>query len=259
MSYIYEALKRAEDERQQGAVTVRPAGQPLSFVTRPPWWVWGVLAALIANVALLVALTFSRAPSRAPAAVVAAVPLADSPVKAEPPRALETPARRGEPRSAPSSAAAVVPNRPVVTPPAEPRTVPRPIATSRVEPPAAPAAPVITRVVPPAAAPPPSVTEPPPPRERTTTVVTPSAPVAVTPVPAVAAPDSATSNGAPDLVLQVLVYSDIPSQRMVFVNGRRYVEGDPIDVETTLERITPDGAVVNRLGQRFTITDRRDR
>jgi general secretion pathway protein B len=257
MSYIYEALKRAEDERQQGAVTVRPAGRPLSFVKRPPWWVWGLLGALIANVALLVALTLSRSPSSAPSAIVAAVPLANEPAK---PTSMPAPAPRVEQRAALTTSSVTR----VAPPPAAPTAPREPARPTPVAPAAEPGRAPVTDARVPVATPAPVI--PPAPRERTATVVTPPslAPVAVAPAPAVVAPAPAavaprpiTSDAAPKLILQVLVYSDIPSQRMVFMDGRRYVEGDPIDAETTLERLTPDGAVVNRRGQRFTITDRR--
>lgn len=52
------------------------------------------------------------------------------------------------------------------------------------------------------------------------------------------------------------MYSDVPAQRMVFINGRRYGEGDTIEGGAVLERITPDGAIVNQHGQRFAISDR---
>jgi general secretion pathway protein B len=74
----------------------------------------------------------------------------------------------------------------------------------------------------------------------------------VSSIPAPAQP----SQGASPLRLQVHVYSDTPAQRMVFINGRRYGEGDRIEGGAVLERITPDGAVVNQNGQRFTISDR---
>jgi hypothetical protein len=57
--------------------------------------------------------------------------------------------------------------------------------------------------------------------------------------------------------VQVVVYSDVPAQRMVFIDGRRYAEGDKVDPETVVERITPDGAVITRRGQRFALTSGR--
>jgi hypothetical protein len=61
----------------------------------------------------------------------------------------------------------------------------------------------------------------------------------------------------PKLQVQVVVYSDVPAQRMVFIDGRRYAEGEKIDPETVVERITPDGAIVTRRGQRFVLTSGR--
>jgi len=55
----------------------------------------------------------------------------------------------------------------------------------------------------------------------------------------------------------VVVYSDVPAQRLVFINGRRYAEGDRVDAETVVERITPEGAVVTRHGQSFALTSGR--
>ena len=70
------------------------------------------------------------------------------------------------------------------------------------------------------------------------------------------APASAAAD-APKIALQVLVYAETPAQRMVFIDGRRFAEGDAIDTETVLERINADGVVVNRRGQRFVISERR--
>jgi uncharacterized protein (DUF169 family) len=54
--------------------------------------------------------------------------------------------------------------------------------------------------------------------------------------------------------VQVVVYSDNPAQRMVFIDGKRYAEGDRVDAETVVERITPDGAIVTHRGQRHSLT-----
>jgi general secretion pathway protein B len=86
----------------------------------------------------------------------------------------------------------------------------------------------------------------------------PGGPVVARPAPAppaeVAAPPAVET---PKLQIQVVVYSDVPAQRMVIIDGRRYAEGEKVDAETVVERITPDGAVVNRGGQRFELTSGR--
>jgi pyruvate/2-oxoglutarate dehydrogenase complex dihydrolipoamide acyltransferase (E2) component len=89
----------------------------------------------------------------------------------------------------------------------------------------------------------------------------PVAPFATPSAPATSAPapqnTSATAVEEPRLQVQVVVYSDVPAQRMVFIDGRRYAEGDKVDAETVVERITPEGAVVTRRGQRFPLTSGR--
>ena len=53
------------------------------------------------------------------------------------------------------------------------------------------------------------------------------------------------------LKLEVLYYSEIPSERIVFINGRKYVEGQTVDGKAMVEQIARDGAVLTYQGQRF--------
>jgi hypothetical protein len=57
-------------------------------------------------------------------------------------------------------------------------------------------------------------------------------------------------------MLDVLVYSDLPAERLVFINGRKYVEGQAVDEETVLEQITPDGAVLRRADRQIMLRPR---
>jgi hypothetical protein len=52
------------------------------------------------------------------------------------------------------------------------------------------------------------------------------------------------------LHLQVLVYSEVPSGRLVFINNQKYVEGQRIDANLVIERITSDGVFVSYQGKR---------
>ena len=299
MSYIYEALKRAEDERQHGPVTARPAAaRPLAFATRPPWWMWGLLAALAANVVALVVFTVGRSQrTESPAPVTAAIveqsappvvaqqpappPAAALPVAAPrlveptPPVAAPIPTRvervqptvparivpRAERRELAAAAAPVAPRVTPVAPPAPaaaPTPPPAPVAAPTPAPtPPVPATPPPARVT---AAPAPRSSVPVAPREASPAPAAAPAPVTrlePSPGPVVVAPVPPAAASAIELRLQAHVYSETPSQRMVFIDGRRYGEGDRIDGDTVLERITAEGAVVNRRGQRFTISDRR--
>jgi len=78
----------------------------------------------------------------------------------------------------------------------------------------------------------------------------PRASVAPSPPPASARPTSAERAA---LRLEALIYSDVPAQRMVFINGRRYAEGEMIDGRLRVEEIQEDGVALNDQGRRFTL------
>ncbi|HSW40121.1 MAG TPA: general secretion pathway protein GspB [Acidobacteriota bacterium] len=46
------------------------------------------------------------------------------------------------------------------------------------------------------------------------------------------------------LTISVHLFSDNENERMVFINGRKYLEGDLIEGGCTVERITPEGAIL---------------
>ena len=52
------------------------------------------------------------------------------------------------------------------------------------------------------------------------------------------------------MAMSVLMFSEIKSERLVFINGRKYVEGDYVQEDCLLESITPEGAVLNYKGER---------
>lgn len=53
--------------------------------------------------------------------------------------------------------------------------------------------------------------------------------------------------------VQFLVYSDVPSERLVFIDNRRFVEGQTIQPGVVLERIEPNGAIVSHQGSRVVL------
>jgi general secretion pathway protein B len=57
--------------------------------------------------------------------------------------------------------------------------------------------------------------------------------------------------GMPELRLELHVYSNRPEERFVFVNGRRYREGDTTADGAAVEQITRDGVVMSAGGSRF--------
>ncbi|MBL8199256.1 MAG: general secretion pathway protein GspB [Chromatiales bacterium] len=55
----------------------------------------------------------------------------------------------------------------------------------------------------------------------------------------------------PALNLDLLVYNDSPSVRFAVINGRKYREGTQLTEGPTLESITPEGVILASQGQRF--------
>ena len=51
--------------------------------------------------------------------------------------------------------------------------------------------------------------------------------------------------------LQFLVYSDVPAERLVFINNQKYVEGQSIDGTVVVEEITLDAVILSQQGKRF--------
>jgi hypothetical protein len=59
------------------------------------------------------------------------------------------------------------------------------------------------------------------------------------------------------LNLQVLVFSAVPAERLVFINNHKYVEGQRIDANLVVESITPDGAILSYQGKRLMLRSSR--
>lgn len=62
---------------------------------------------------------------------------------------------------------------------------------------------------------------------------------------------AAVTAGLPELTIDLHIFTDDPAKRAVFINGRRYTQGDSIVEGPRVEEITRDGAVLNYRGQRF--------
>jgi general secretion pathway protein B len=138
---------------------------------------------------------------------------------------------------------APVTRTPAVEPQKASRAEAAPSVQSRVEKPA----PALT---PPAAAPTP-VTE-----KSPGSTVAPVAPIVAKPpdrpgAPSPAPPDPSMPDVAQKMSLQVLVYSETPSERLVFINNHKYTEGQKIEGTLVVENITPDGAILSYQGKRF--------
>ena len=230
MSYILDALKKAAEQRGATATALLRAPAPLgraAKIGRLPWIVAGVL--LLLNVIGLVYLLRPASvatpapPPATPPRVALIQPIEPPPaptqvIPAEPPRpaaALTTPAPAPAKPTAPAASAPAAPSRTATSTSPSATTPAKPAADKSV-----------ARAVP-------------------DTRPTPSNPKV-----APAAPPRADGQ---KFKLEVLSYSDVPAQRLVFINGRRYREGDTIDGATKVEEIREDGVILSDNGQRFTL------
>jgi general secretion pathway protein B len=62
---------------------------------------------------------------------------------------------------------------------------------------------------------------------------------------------AADREAMPKMTLQFLVYSEVPAERLVFINNQKYLEGQSIDGKVVVEAIRPDGALLSYQGKRF--------
>lgn len=267
MSYILDALRRADAERKLGDVpTLHAAATP--WLDDPPSepgprraapWVVIALAALAAAiaVALVAWWVWPAAPEHSgaqphamgEAATPAARPGAPPDVAASAP-----PARDGTPAS--GAASVPVAQSATAAPPALP-AAPKPAGS------AAPPAPAAAAQRPPAGGaeglPAARSTPPAEPRRAAPAPVArpaPSPPVAAAAVERIPRIDQLPPDqrqALPALAVSGAVYSADPASRMLIINGQLVREGDRLSADLVLVRIQPKSAVLESQGQRFSI------
>ena len=232
MSYILDALKRADAERERGAVpglhARQPTNQALPGTRRMPQRVWMAVAALLTLAGLVAAgLWFRPAPDAAvpPAALESATPkpLAPAPL-AQPAPALAP---------LPATAAPPLPPQPAVTasrPASKPATKPA----------------VVARAAPVAAQSTPSPKADPAARDA----ASPDAPPAVRLLRDF--PEDLRRQ-IPALVITGTVYSKNPEKRLLLVNNQVLSQGSLAAPEVTLEDIQPKSSVFSFRGTRFRV------
>jgi len=237
MSYILDALKKAESERKLGSVPNVYATAPDAVATPDDqsWrkWLPWLLAASILIVALFGLAWFQpwRQPAPvvsnpAPAAIVAAPVAVEKPAVATPPVAVEA---------------------------KPPQIAAPPISTPALQKPVKPAKPPVSEQTAPSMA-------------SRHEVATP--PVAAAPAKeatAVAAPNEDNSVGTvrdlpqtiqselPAIVVNGYIYAKSPAERSVLINQKLLHEGDQIAPQLVLEKMLPKGAILNYKGYRYRI------
>lgn len=263
MSYILEALKKADRERMVGHVpdleVVHTASAPIRRSYR---WYWLLGVLLVINGLLVAGLMLRENDSAEPASEVA-TPVAPAPAPAQVPERVATAPAVATPRPAPVPAAPA------------PRQLPW---KARYQPPARqpePAASVAAEAAPPASAPPatsgggrvvfmeePLTDEPEP--------VGVEAPATSLPVIGATGQAQKQTTARSESVLpdwddlplefrssfevphiDVHVYDTDPRQRFILVNLIKYRPGDRLESGALLEQITPDGVQLLFRGKRF--------
>jgi general secretion pathway protein B len=240
MSYILDALRKADAERERGNVPGLHA-QPLPTVATPGAHTWlrralWLGAAVAAGAVAVIGWRMLRpAPSPPATAVLAQAP---------------APAIQASPTPAPAPVAAPLPEQPqpkvVLVPDAPAPAAPasKPKDKPRDKPPA--------KEADKATAPPKDKALPSPGAAATNaTAAKPAASSAAVPQPAPADLPPIANAGLPKLTVNGSVYSENASQRMLVVNGQVFNEGNTLVPDAVLERIGQRSATVNVRGTRY--------
>jgi general secretion pathway protein B len=261
MSFILDALKKSEVERQRQAIPGLMDSRPLPPRAKFPLWAAALIALLVVNL-LILAVVLTRHASPATASLTAPA-TASSTAPATAPVAAPVPAAPGSPPAAPgSSAPAAI--APAATSASAPSPAPRASAAPDHFSPMDAAPPVYAPEIPPtpdypgarrsaragassegtthhavSAAPDPVLTDSNPADAETLPSIN---EINVTDQPALA-----------NLHLDVHVYATQPSERFVYINMRKYREGATLAEGPVLERIRRDGVVLNYQGLRFVL------
>ena len=271
MSYILDALKKADAERERSAVPGLHAhpqdglAETARGESGVPWPVVAIGAIVVLGGALAWVLLSDRG-VRTPPLVGAAPTVGDTAPAAALPET-QAAARPTPPAAAPPPAPAVAS---VPAPSPAPAPTAAPATAPPVTPPPAAAAPAAATPAASAPAPAPALSRP----ARSPAAVTAAprrapAPVAA-PVPPAPAPaalpapaeprvpwlnelPSATRSGLPPLSVSGAVFSPTPSARMLFLNGQVLREGQTTAEGVVVERIGPSSSELSAGGQRFQI------
>lgn len=226
MSYILEALKKSERERQLGAVPRPEAAVAATRADSRSRWPWLLSAVLLLNAGILLWLVLR--PAAPPvASATSAAPVAATPAGVEQ-------------NAAPTPAPAEPPEEEAVAQRPQPEPRPEPAPKSASEPEPAPAA-VATA----------------PARGSVQWMQQPEGAEPAAPA-ASRAPHwdelgASEKNGLNRPDLDVHVYAETPAQRFVLIGLKRYREGERLDSGGRLAAITPEGVIIEARGIRYRV------
>ena len=268
MSYILDALRRADAERSRGAVpglhaqSVPADDEPAARNFNPLIWAAGGAGMLL--VAVVCILLFGPWKGGTPAVADARSELAPAPAPELAPTARDNaPAQPAQGELPPQQPGAIDPGARTIEPPIgrsnppsaypplpAPRTAPREPLAERA------AAGRVATLEPQADARLPAPAAPPAVEHYGAPIETASAPVAARSNAVVNINDLAPNvrSQLPRLAVGGAIYSETPSARMVILNGQVFHEGEKPAADTVLEQIRLKSAVLNFRGQRYEIS-----
>ena len=239
MSYILDALDKAERERKRGQPPALHIGErPAAVESARSPWLWVAVFAVIFN-ALLAGLliysstreTIETSAAPAPPAVAEPPPVVAAPAPPAPP--LDPPIHRAIPPAVPPTVLLMTDKELQAqarqleieaTPPADPAPIePEPKAEPEAESKSEPAPLVATR-------------EADTPLER---------------IPLLLEMSQQLQQSLPPFRVDVHVHASNAANRFVMINLRRYREGDEVAPELMLQRITKEGMVLKFRGEQF--------
>ena len=265
MSYILDALRKAERERHLGQppnLTAPPLAAEPGRRRLGPWLGVGLGLGLGLNAALLAFFLTRPQPAAPPGIAASPTPVATAPTAAP------EPSSPPEPRSLPPAGETTGRQKPPMTTrePAQPVALAQPavVATTAKPTAPAPATPRKESVDKPVLSEPLRPAVPRASRERREEPSRPPlTPGSVTlapapePAPLLETLSAGARRGIPALNLDIHIHSADPAKRFVVINGRRYREGDRLGEGPVLETVTRDGAILRQGGQRFRLSVRR--
>lgn len=242
MSYILDALKRADSERERGSIPgihaqpapLVPADAPSHGRLKP--WLWLVLVLPAVLLGLLAWRTMAPEIAQEMTRPVAAVPVLTPPAPAQQAApAIPAPAAQSDaatPRSAPPPAIAA-PSPQTGPPP------PKPLPALQTA--AAPAAPPVKQQV----------------KVPATTATKADAPAGAAPsenrIASLNELPEDIRRQLPALTISGSSYSENPAHRMLIINGQVFHEGEKPTAELVLEQIKPNAAVLSFRGYRYSL------
>jgi general secretion pathway protein B len=230
MSYILDALKKAESERRLGSVPDMHA-PPVAIASAAGSPVWGKPFAWSALAAVLLAATViawlapwqtsrrsdSGTPSQQPAPSIAAAPASRDASSTPPPDKLPAEPAKTTQQAVPAD-------------PVKPKAKPRPVKQKKSEP-----APAAAKTA------------------KTENAATAAASIPEARLPGLRQLPENIQRELPALTVGGYIYSNVPSERSILINNRLLHEGSEIAPGLTLEQMLPKEAVLSYKGYRYRI------